>query len=278
MLIPDDHADPASFKISYRMLRVLAVVGVILVVHIITGLLFYYEYANVSHRNSQINKENLDLKKDNEKVYKMYRVVEEFIKYQDRVKTALGVNSSFEVSDRSKEIVDDITFAIEQVPVQNSWTNTGNQVRGKLDFLKQTSNNYHDFARNIPTFLPVEGVLTTDYQASGWFHPYRHLGIDIAAKKGTPVKAAADGIILFSNWTDDLGKLMIVDHLNGFVTYYGHNQVLLKSERSFVKKGEVITLLGSSGKSTAPHLHFEIRKDGIPVDPKEYLLSFQSLR
>ena len=105
-----------------------------------------------------------------------------------------------------------------------------------------------------------------------WYFPNKHLGIDIAGKKGTPVRAAADGVVLFANWTDDLGNLIIINHLNNFLTYYGHNQVLLKRERGSVKKGEIIALLGSSGKSTAPHLHFEIWKDGMPVDPQEYLI------
>ncbi|MBN1155183.1 M23 family metallopeptidase [candidate division KSB1 bacterium] len=278
LLIPDDHADPLSYKISFRMLRFLSIIGILLVIHIITGFIFYYEYANVNRRNRLLNKENVELKQDNEKVYKMYRVVEEFIKYQERVKSALGVNSNFEVSDRSKDTLEDFSFAVEQVSSQTTWESENKTVRGKLDFLTQTQSKYHDFAKSVPTLLPVEGVLTTDFQASGWFFPYRHLGIDIAAKKGTPVKASASGIVLFSNWTEELGKLIIIDHLNGFVTYYGHNQVLLKSERNFVEKGDVIALLGSSGKSTAPHLHFEIRKNGLPVDPKEYLLSFQGLK
>jgi len=278
LLIPDDHADPLSYKISFNKLKMLAVVGILLVIHIITGFIFYFEYANVTRRNNQLNRENVELKQDNEKVYKMYRVVEEFIKYQERVKIALGVNSDFEVSDRNQAMLEEFTFAVEQVASQGSWEQDNTQVRGKLDFLTHANSKYHDFASSVPTFLPVEGVLTTDYRVSGWFHPYRHLGIDIAAKKGSPVRASADGIVLFANWTEDLGKLIIIDHLNGFVTYYGHNQVLLKSERNFVKKGEVIALLGSSGKSTAPHLHFEIRKDGLPVDPKEYILSFQGLK
>ena len=74
----------------------------------------------------------------------------------------------------------------------------------------------------------------------------------------------------------DLGNLIIIDHLNSYLTFYGHNQILLKKERSPIKKGKLIALLGNSGKSTAPHLHFEIWKNGRPFDPAEYLIAFQN--
>jgi len=82
---------------------------------------------------------------------------------------------------------------------------------------------------------------------------------------------------MFANWTYDYGYLIILDHGGGLLSYYGHNQRLLKSERSYVGRGEPIAMLGNSGKSSGPHLHFEIRKDGRPVDPKDYLLAFSDI-
>jgi murein DD-endopeptidase MepM/ murein hydrolase activator NlpD len=131
------------------------------------------------------------------------------------------------------------------------------------------------FPENLPTLLPVEGFLTSDFKKESWFIPKTHTGIDIAAKKGSVVRAAGAGVIIFANWTFDLGNLIIVDHGDGVFSYYGHNQRILKGEKSYVKKGEAIALLGSSGRSSGPHLHFEIWKDGVPVDPKEFILAFQ---
>ena len=277
MLIPDDYADPISFKISFTKLKILVVLLTIIIIHIITGFVFYWKYAVVNDKNQVLTKENFELREDNKKLYSMYEIVDDFLQYQDRVKTALGINQDFEISDRRRaEILNDISPSMEIIPNQPLQSEEKKQVEAKLDFLTQTKSSYHDFAENLPTFLPVEGFLTTDFREADWFVSHRHLGIDIAAKKGTPVRAAADGIVLFANWTNDLGNLIIIDHLNGFITYYGHNQVLLKKEQSTVNKGEIIAQLGSSGKSTAPHLHFEIRKNGEPVDPKEYLISFQS--
>ncbi len=276
LLIPDDYADPISFKLSFNVLKILLVVACIIIVHLLSGIVFYYKFAVVSTKNKHLNRENVQLKDDNKKIYSMYEIVNDFLQYQERVRDALGIKQ-FEVSDRrSNDILNKISPSVEIMPSQPTFLKEDNEVEGKLDFLTQTKSSYHGFAENIPTYLPVEGFLTTDFHESDWFFPYRHHGIDIAAKKGTPVRAAADGIVLFANWTNELGNLIIIYHSNEFLTYYGHNQVLLKKERSTVKKGEIIALLGSSGKSTAPHLHFEIRKNGVPVDPKEYLISFQS--
>lgn len=277
MLIPDDFADPISFRISFTRLKILGIIAIIVVVHMITGIVYYWKFGVVSNKNRKLNKENIELREDNKKLYSMYEIVDNVLKSQDRVKAALGINRGFEISDRrSAEFLNNISPSIDVIPNQSPQLKEKKQVEGKLDFLTHTKSTYHGFAENMPTYLPVEGILTTDYHEADWFIPHRHLGIDIAAKKGTSVRAAADGIVLFANWTNGLGNLIIIDHLNGFITCYGHNQTLFKKERHTVKKGEIIAQLGSSGISTAPHLHFEIRKNGVPVDPKEYLISFQS--
>jgi murein DD-endopeptidase MepM/ murein hydrolase activator NlpD len=275
LLIPDDNSDPVSLRIRYRTLKFLMVMSVIVVIHIIMGGVFYWKYAIVYTKNRLLNRENIELKEDNKKIYSMYEIVDGFMQYQDRVKTALGVSQGLEASNRrSSDLLSNFPPASDLVPTQNLVTQTEESTKPKLDFLMLTpaSSSYHNFAKNIPTYLPVSGFLSTTFRDTDWYSPQKHLGIDIAASKGTPVKAAADGIVLFADWTDNLGNLIIIDHMNGFVTYYGHNQILLKKERSTVKKGEEIALLGTSGKSTAPHLHFEIWHNGVPINPLDYLI------
>jgi murein DD-endopeptidase MepM/ murein hydrolase activator NlpD len=281
LLIPDDNADAISFRISFRLLKILFAVAIVIIIHIVSGGLFYYKYAVVDDKNWELNKENNQLKADNKKMYSLYEIVEGNQKYLDRVKTALGINRGSEGgSTIGAELLSTFTPpTVDIIGEPGVEYEQEGETQSKLDYLfltnEKSNNSYHFFVRNIPTMLPVEGFLSTNFQDTDWFLPYRHLGIDISAQAGKEIKAAADGVILFANWTNDLGYLVIIDHLNGFVTYYGHNQVLLKRERSTVKKGDVIALLGNSGKSTGPHLHFEIWKDGVPVNPKEYLLTFQ---
>ena len=123
---------------------------------------------------------------------------------------------------------------------------------------------------SFPAILPTEGYMTRGFEPE-----HNHFGLDIAGKTGNLIVAAADGNIVFSGWTYDDGYIVIVSHASGFMSFYKHNQSLLKSSGSFVRRGEPIAILGNSGTtSSGPHLHFEIWKDGVPVDPSIYLINF----
>lgn len=120
----------------------------------------------------------------------------------------------------------------------------------------------------LPLLLPVEGFISQGFDLSRL-----HLGIDVASKRGSPVQAPADGYVVYTGWTYEDGNTIVIAHGSGFLTVYKHNQDLLKTVASTVRRGEVIALLGSSGRtSQGPHLHFEVWKDGIPRDPQELLL------
>ncbi len=121
----------------------------------------------------------------------------------------------------------------------------------------------------FPAMIPTQGYITRGFDPS-----QNHYGLDFAGKTGTLVVAAADGNVVFSGWTYEDGYVVIISHAGGFITYYKHNQTLLKSANSFVRRGEPIATLGSSGTtSSGPHLHFEIWRDGTPVDPSIYLIN-----
>jgi murein DD-endopeptidase MepM/ murein hydrolase activator NlpD len=122
---------------------------------------------------------------------------------------------------------------------------------------------------DLPLLLPVEGFISQEFDLSR-----QHLGIDIASKRGSPVQAPADGYVIYTGWTYEDGNTLVITHGSGFLTVYKHNQDLLKTVASPVKRGEVIALLGTSGRtSQGHHLHFEVWKDGIPRDPRELLLT-----
>jgi murein DD-endopeptidase MepM/ murein hydrolase activator NlpD len=114
---------------------------------------------------------------------------------------------------------------------------------------------------------PVNGVVTSGF---GWRWGRMHEGIDIAAPSGTPIRAAAAGTVIFAGWAGGYGNLTIIDHGNGLATAYGHQSAIFVGGGS-VSQGTVIGAVGSTGHSTGPHLHFEVRVNGSPVDPMGYL-------
>ena len=133
---------------------------------------------------------------------------------------------------------------------------------------KELENATMDFLNTqqyIPDFLPVaDFILTKPYMPSR-----NHYGIDLAGKVGNPIFAAASGVVEEIKMNDEIyGKTILIDHLNGYKTFYGHNSEILAQEGFFIRKGDIIAELGNTGISSAPHLHFEILFKSEHIDPE----------
>jgi len=140
--------------------------------------------------------------------------------------------------------------------------------------LTETENKLKKFLESIPTFRPAVGRISSEYgeRRDPILGRKRfHEGIDIAASYGEDIKAAAKGTVVLAKSYNGYGRAAIIDHGHGITTLYGHTSELLVKEGQIVNKGEVIAKVGSSGRSTGPHLHFEIRINNEPVDPLKYL-------
>lgn len=133
-------------------------------------------------------------------------------------------------------------------------------------YVAQTTPNAGSVSATGQFVWPIGGVLTQRYS---WYHK----GTDIATTMGTPVVAADSGRVIVAGWPDNTGygNRVIIDHGNGFITLYGHLSKISVSAGQTVKRGDQIGLEGSTGRSTGPHLHFEIRRGGVAVNPMEYL-------
>jgi murein DD-endopeptidase MepM/ murein hydrolase activator NlpD len=115
---------------------------------------------------------------------------------------------------------------------------------------------------------PAHGVMTSPF---GWRWGRMHEGIDIAVPSGTPVVASASGTVIVAGWMGGYGNLVVVDHGNGVATAYGHNTSIAAGVGQQVAQGQLIAYSGNTGHSTGPHIHFEVRINGSPVDPLGYL-------
>jgi murein DD-endopeptidase MepM/ murein hydrolase activator NlpD len=100
-----------------------------------------------------------------------------------------------------------------------------------------------------------------------------HQGYDISTREGTPILATADGVVIYAARKGLLGNCIIIDHGHGIITRYGHTQKFLKKRGEKVKRWEPIALVGNTGRSTGPHVHYEVRLNGIPVNPEKYILN-----
>ena len=115
---------------------------------------------------------------------------------------------------------------------------------------------------------PAHGILTSSF---GWRWGRMHEGIDIAVGNGTPVVASASGTVIVAGWMGGYGNLVVIDHGNGVSTAYGHNTGVTVGVGQSVAQGQLIAYSGNTGHSTGPHIHFEVRINGAPVDPLGYL-------
>lgn len=119
----------------------------------------------------------------------------------------------------------------------------------------------------ISLINPATGVISSRFGARSSMRVSTHTGLDIATSTGSPIKAAASGTVTFSGWKGSYGYLIVITHSNGVQTYYGHCSKLYFSAGQTVTQGQVIAAVGSTGNSTGPHLHFEVRVNGKYVDP-----------
>jgi murein DD-endopeptidase MepM/ murein hydrolase activator NlpD len=121
-----------------------------------------------------------------------------------------------------------------------------------------------------PSIWPADGVVTSRF-GYRWGGSDWHPGIDIAADSGTPIVATADGVVIASGWNGGYGRQVVVDHGYGITTSYAHNSENVVSVGQKIKKGQLVAYMGSSGFSTGPHVHYEVKVNGTVVNPAKFL-------
>ncbi|MCB4203907.1 peptidoglycan DD-metalloendopeptidase family protein [Deferribacterales bacterium Es71-Z0220] len=134
------------------------------------------------------------------------------------------------------------------------------------------------FYLSTPSILPVNGWISSKfgYRISPFTNRrVFHEGVDIASMYGSDIKATANGLVIFAGYKPGYGNMVSIDHGFGFVTRYGHNSKLLVKVGDRVSKGDVIAKVGSSGKSTGPHCHYEVLVNGVPVNPLKFVAELE---
>ena len=161
--------------------------------------------------------------------------------------------------------IDDMTHELQNVKAQ------GTDVMADFSQISSYIKDQHDLFRARPTGWPTEGRITSPFGVRK--SPFEggdgefHRGLDIANSLGTPVRTTADGVVQVASWQGGYGRLVIIDHGHGYRTYYGHNSQILVQPGDHVKRGQVISYMGTSGRSTGDHLHYEVWQNGRAVNP-----------
>ena len=159
--------------------------------------------------------------------------------------------------------------------VDDLYLATSNQKTG-FSSLLEALEGQRNLLACTPAIRPVKGWMTSQFGYRNSPFTGRkelHKGLDIANREGTQIIAPADGIVKVTGRKGLLGKAMDIDHGHGMVTRYGHLKEILKKRGETVKRGDIIAEMGDSGRSTGPHLHYEVHLNGVPVNPVKYILN-----
>ncbi len=134
-----------------------------------------------------------------------------------------------------------------------------------------TNISYNKVSLNLNLIRPISGTITSRFGESSSRRTSKHTGLDIGASTGTKIKACADGTVTFSGYKGSYGYMVVLNHGNGIETYYAHCSKLYANVGDKISQGDVIAAVGNTGNSTGPHLHLEIRVNGIAYNPQNYL-------
>jgi len=279
ILLKDELANYIRFSVSKKTLKVLLIAFSAFLI----GLTVYSTYAFFKIRTFSKNERELkdklskvetalsNVREKNEELNKQLKLLRE-----ERRKTVRELARRIEIIN---ELMRKVGLRVEgegegglAVPLSKIFED-GNVQISTEEVLPQIDKLIRTF-KHTPIGYPTYGRLTSGFGLR--INPVTgrmefHLGVDIANKRGTPVRAPADGVVVKAGWCQLLGRCVEIYHGNGVRTLYGHLWKILVKEGDKVSRGEIIGLMGNSGRSTGPHLHYSVRLNGKLVNPKPFL-------
>ena len=183
------------------------------------------------------------------------------------VKEYLQITAINNEIKQQKEIIDNIDKTLEDIGVMKSYIESIITSDDK-DIIPDNNIRFM-VTDNIPSTKPANGIISKEFDLN-----ILHFGIDIVNDESTPIFAVANGVVIYSDFSRDLGNGVVIDHQNGYYSHYYHNEENFVKKNEKIDEGMLIAKLGNTGVSTGPHLHFEIWKDGQPIDPFTFFPDF----
>jgi murein DD-endopeptidase MepM/ murein hydrolase activator NlpD len=257
MLVPHSKTSPINIKVPFIGIFTSLILCCFGIVYVFSIAVDTFEYYKMKEKLNYYSQQFTELNATISALKKAEHEFKRLFSLGSKEKVLENVDTSNSGSIDMETLKQQIRITIESV----------GEIR---EYLKTE----RDIYVATPKGFPVGGDISSPFGHRQ--HPMTgkddfHSGIDISTSPGNPVKATADGIVSFSGWSGGSGNLIVLEHGHGFSTFYAHNRKLNVRVGQKVKRGDVISYAGSTGDSTGPHVHYEIWKEGKPVNPKDYL-------
>lgn len=286
MIIPNSNQQIKSFKISIPLIKTVAIVAFSIIMAATASLVYFgktttYLYTVIAEKDKKIEQLTSVKEEQDKKIATLDRnaqLVSERIKglneLEEKVRRMVGLSTpATSRGSVSRDSRSDANISYDNETTAELISQIDQKTQSLQDLISKVAARL-DYLNSIPSAYPVYGTITSPFgmrkSPFGYgteFHP----GIDISVPVGTPVKAAGKGVVTYAGWLTGYGNAVIIDHGYGIESVYGHNSEILVKVGQSVKRGDIIAKSGNTGRSTGPHVHFEVRVNGNPVDPMKYL-------
>jgi murein DD-endopeptidase MepM/ murein hydrolase activator NlpD len=267
-----------------------------------------YDYYNLKQTTSHLQNREIYISSQLEEIHNQRMQIQEFASEINSLKEKLLALNNFEkkiriIANIEKNNESENMFGVggsipedldADIPLKEKHNSLMRDMHEQIEQLSRASVNQHEGFESLlksledqqnllastPAIRPVPNEAKTwltskfGYRISPFTQRREfHKGYDISGRKGTPILATADGVVTFAGKKGLLGNTVVIDHGHGIITRYGHCEELLKKRGDKVKRWEPVALMGNTGRSTGPHVHYEVHLNGIPVNPEKYILN-----
>ncbi|MFN7132638.1 MAG: peptidoglycan DD-metalloendopeptidase family protein [Myxococcales bacterium] len=295
LIVPDDSPKTKKLRVPGNLLpRILTAVG-ILAVLLVAATFHYFHVVSEVTENKVLRDENLqlrtDLKRIRERVAQISETLDRVERFDQKLRAitllsdpernlAIGpVGQRMDADDRDSPSARAMMDEPEDPQTLRSKLDSLSAEAARIESGMQQTMAYFEEQKSLlastPSVWPTRGWVTSDFGHR--LDPYTaervmHKGLDIATAHGTPVLAPSDGTVVFSGMEGGYGKVLVVDHGYGVKTRFAHLSELSVKAGDRVKRGQKIGAVGNTGRSTGPHLHYEVRVNGVPENPRKFIL------
>lgn len=272
LFIPDDTGRTVSVHVHRGIIQALIIFAVLIVAGM-AGLL--YVAGDIAVKLQQVyllKKENQRLRDDNSRLLQISAKLDNVQRMHEYLSRLMRMTGEQPVDVPGKHGRADESTVTRTDTMAGDGAVSPSPV---VEALQDRKGTPHELFDGLPYLRPVEGWVTREFMQDSAHADMRHEGVDFAAVQGTPIRVTAPGTVKDAGTDEYFGKNVTVEHRFGFVTRYGHCSHILVSAGDHVKRGQIIALVGNTGRSSAPHLHYEVIKDNHTMDPFRYILSRQ---